>query len=319
MILPEHELLDSSLSGVWVTMVTPFTDSGEIDYPGVDALVDWYLGHQVDGLFAVCLSSESFALTPDERLALARRIVRRVDRRIPVIAGGTYDPNPANHPAEVAAMSRTGVDAVVFLTTAMAASDEYRLRWRDRVASLLEQVPDTVRLGLYESPQPHRVIMPLEDLLFCRDTGRFCFLKDTSCDLEVIRDRLSSLGSSSLRLFNANTETLLASLNLGAAGYSSIMANVAPDLYRWLIGHHLTDPESATRLSSFLSVADAAVVSRCYPASAKYYLSLDGVPISWHTRVETKLPVDQRTFRVMDALATMIDEYRARYRVASDG
>ena len=48
--------------GEWPTMLTPFRD-GAVDYPALEALVEWYIAHGVSGLFAVCQSSEcSFCL-----------------------------------------------------------------------------------------------------------------------------------------------------------------------------------------------------------------------------------------------------------------
>ena len=36
-------LLDSSAKGVYTISATPFTDSGDIDWPSVDSLVEFYL------------------------------------------------------------------------------------------------------------------------------------------------------------------------------------------------------------------------------------------------------------------------------------
>ena len=63
--------------GVWPVMLTPFTQQGQVDYPALERLVDWYIDHGVKGLFAVCQSSEMFALSLDERVEIARRVVRQ--------------------------------------------------------------------------------------------------------------------------------------------------------------------------------------------------------------------------------------------------
>jgi 4-hydroxy-tetrahydrodipicolinate synthase len=52
-------------------------------------LVEWYIENKVDGLFAVCQSSEMLNLTNEERLQLVRRVADRVNGRVPIIAGGT--------------------------------------------------------------------------------------------------------------------------------------------------------------------------------------------------------------------------------------
>ena len=56
--------------GIYVTMVTPFTDDNKIDYRGVEKLLKWYSDHRVDGIFALCQSSEIFFLSFEERWSL---------------------------------------------------------------------------------------------------------------------------------------------------------------------------------------------------------------------------------------------------------
>ena len=58
------------LKGFIPVMITAFDDDGVIDEAGMDALVNFYLSNGVTGLFTVCLTSEMYYLTPEERLAL---------------------------------------------------------------------------------------------------------------------------------------------------------------------------------------------------------------------------------------------------------
>ena len=48
--------------GTWVTMITPFTKENKIDYPGVAEIIEWYIQKGIDGIFAVCQSSEMLSL-----------------------------------------------------------------------------------------------------------------------------------------------------------------------------------------------------------------------------------------------------------------
>ena len=110
-------------------------------------------------------------------------------------------------------------------------------------------------LGLYECPYPFKWVLGEQELAFCANTGRFHFLKDTCCDLARIRQRLTQLEGNELKLFNANTSTLLDSLRAGAAGFSGVMANFHPELYVWLCDHYAEDPSRAEMLQSFLTLA----------------------------------------------------------------
>ena len=58
--------------GIYPTMITPYNADGSVDYGAVDAIVDWYIQNGVDGIFAVCQSSEMFYLDEQERANIAR-------------------------------------------------------------------------------------------------------------------------------------------------------------------------------------------------------------------------------------------------------
>jgi 4-hydroxy-tetrahydrodipicolinate synthase len=45
------------IEGIVPVMLTPFTDQGEIDYPGLERLIEWYLEKGADALFAIAQSS----------------------------------------------------------------------------------------------------------------------------------------------------------------------------------------------------------------------------------------------------------------------
>ena len=55
------------MRGVWVTMVTPFDEEYRVDYSVMKDQVEWYIGRGVNGIFAVCQSSEMDLLDRAER------------------------------------------------------------------------------------------------------------------------------------------------------------------------------------------------------------------------------------------------------------
>lgn len=265
-------------TGSWPVMLTAFTPEGEIDMAGVDRLTDWYVESGSAGLFAVCLTSGMFDLTPDERIALAERVVRRVDGRVPVVASGTFDTDVAQQAAFVRRMADTGVAAVVCLVNYMATEDEPDTTWQARTEQLLEQT-DNIPLGLYECPAPyHRQVTP-ELLAWAAGTGRFVFMKETSAQSAVLHDKLAAIQGTPLRVFNACAINLLPSLRDGAAGFCGLCANFFPALPAWLCAHFQDDPTTAEELQAFLSVS-GGIVSMKHPAGAKHLLRLSGLDIT---------------------------------------
>lgn len=73
-------------NGVYPTMITPFTKDNKIDYAAVEALINWYAGKKVDGIFAICQSSEIFSsrLKSDSSSCILSCSIRRkyLNRRV---------------------------------------------------------------------------------------------------------------------------------------------------------------------------------------------------------------------------------------------
>ncbi|CAG7610612.1 4-hydroxy-tetrahydrodipicolinate synthase [Paenibacillus solanacearum] len=274
--------MDEMEDGVWPTMVTPFKESGAIDYAGLERLIAWYLDQGVDGLFAVCQSSEMFFLRLEERVELARFVKKSVDGRIPVIASGHISDRLEDQIEEIESIARTGIDAFVMVTNRLAAADEPDLVWIRHAQTLLEKLPG-IRFGLYECPYPYKRLLSPELLKWCASTGRFYFLKDTSCSLSDVSAKMKAVQGSELKIFNANSATLLESLKLGVSGFSGVMSNFHPDLYAWLTKNWKQEPQKAEAVQAFLSTT-ALIGSQPYPANAKYHLRKEGMPIGLDCR-----------------------------------
>lgn len=75
------------LQGLIAVLVTPFTANGRVDRDSLDRLVDFYLYRGARGLVVLSVMGEGPALTCREQIGVVRRVVRRVDARVPVIAG----------------------------------------------------------------------------------------------------------------------------------------------------------------------------------------------------------------------------------------
>jgi len=265
-------------------MLTSFRADGAIDWQGVDALTEWYIASGAAGLFAVCLSSEMYVLSPEERLALARRVVTRSQGRVPVVATGTYGGAVEEQAAFVREMADTGVAAVVVITSQMAAAGEgeaaYRARW-ERLLDLTAPVP----LGLYECPVPYKRLLSPEMTGWLAQTGRFLYLKDTSCDLGAIQAKVEAIEGTPLGLYNAHTPTALSSLQSGGSGLSPIAGNYYPELFARLCEGYIEHPESARHLQRMLTLMEGVARSR-YPTAAKAFLQMRALPIGRKCRTQ---------------------------------
>ena len=269
--------------GVWPVMLTPFTDENKVDYPALAALTEWYIGQGVKGLFAVTQSSEMFFLSLEERIKIASFVKKQAAGRVPVIASGHISEDMKQQKEEIRRIAATGVDVVILGTNRLAGQNEPDEIWIYRMEELLKELPADLRLGLYECPYPYKRIMSDKVTEWCAESGRFYFLKDTCCDIKSINRKLAICKGSNLKLYNANTTTLLASLHSGAAGYSGVMANMQCRLYEKLTRNY--EKEDMKSLAGMLSLC-ALIERQWYPANAKYYLQQEGLPIGTTCRVQ---------------------------------
>ena len=257
-------------NGVYPVMLTPFTENNEVDYEALGKLVDWYIEKGVNGLFADCQSSEMFFLSLEERVKIGEFVKKHADGRVPVVTSGHISDSLEDQANELTAIAGTGADAVILLTNRLAKENESDEVWLENLKKLLEMIPKDVPLGFYECPYPYKRIISPELLKWCANTGRFYFIKDTSCDIENMKAKLEVIKGTNLKLFNANTSTLLETLELGASGYSGVMANFHPELYVKLCNIYKEDSSKARKIADFLTVA-SLIERQVYPVNAKFY------------------------------------------------
>lgn len=304
-------------NGVYPTMMAPYRDNGEIDFPGLEKLLDWYISHGCAGMFALCHSTEMHLLSMEERLRVVSFVCRHMDAhfkktgiRIPVVAAGTFSNDAAEQAEEVCAISEAGADDVVWITNRLDPRQEGDGAFLARAEKLLQKIPSHIPLGFYECPQPYKRLLTREILRWALETDRFYFIKDTCCNPAMLRERIEQLSGSHLKLFNANAQTLLDTFRQGAAGYSSCMANVHPDLYAWLYHHHQTHPLLAQRLQELLTFT-ATFELYAYPVNAKYIMCKhEGVPIGISSRMRPTEDFDDYNRVIADQLYQLTTHIR---------
>lgn len=263
-------------NGVYPTMLTPFTESNEVDYNSLGKLIDWYLEQGSDGLFAVCQSSEMFYLSLEERVKVAKFVKEHAGSRCPVVCSGHISYSLNDQADEIEKIANTGVDVVILVTNRLATASESDDVWIENLSKLMDKIPKDICLGFYECPYPYKRVMTPKMVRFCVDSGRFYFLKDTCCDAATIKERLSITAGSHMKIFNANTATLLQTLQNGAAGYSGVMANFQTREYKWLCKNYKEKLENAKEVSSFLTLS-SFIETHLYPAIAKHHLMEKGI------------------------------------------
>ena len=314
---------------LYPTLITPFTPDNKIDYASLGRLIDYLFSNHCDGLFAVCQSSEMFWLTDSEKIELARFCIGRSHAagRKCVVSGHTQE-SIDDQIAYLRQLEPLGADALILVSNRLAAADEGDPTLIRNLEILLRQLDPGTRLGIYECPYPYNRLLSSEVIDYLVSTGRFDFIKDTSCQIELIRARLKRIAGSSIRLYNAHAALLLDSLKAGAAGYSSVMLNFIPELFS-LTRRYLADEtapadlpplqqneRSAREIGEFITMASAYEAQK-YPLNAKHYLMRKGLLQTDRTRCLPDNVLSEAQQNQLLALANRSEKIRCKANLFS--
>ena len=263
-------------NGIYPTMIVAYKESGEIDYEAMGELIEWYIKEGVHGIFALCQSTEIVYLSIEERLTLGKFVMDKVAGRVPVVMSGMTADTLEGQIEEAKLIAALKPDALVLLSNRIDNDEHYTLT--EKVKLILKELPEDMPLGIYEIPVPYKRLITDEELEFMAKSGRFAFIKDTCCDIDLMRRRAEIVKGCNFGLFNANAATVLDTFRIGYAGFSGIMANIHPALYVWLFENQ-NDPK-ADRILQYIAMT-SVIEARCYPVIAKRYLrEYVGLPIT---------------------------------------
>ncbi len=288
-------------------MLTPFLSNGNIDYPALTQLTEIYLQAGSSGLFANCLSSEMFELSDKERIQAIKHVIKVVNGAVPVVATGTFGGAISKQADFVKEVSDTGVEAVIAITSLLADENESDAVFNDRVFDLLKQTND-IPLGFYECPVPYKRIIKPEQLADFVATGRVIYHKDTSLDIEAIKQKIKLTDGNAFGLYDAYVVHAVASLKAGSAGLSCIQGNYFPELIVWLCDHYNDEAlkDEVQKVQQFL-IDNMEVMHNVYPVVSKYFLQKRGLNISTFTRRN----VGTFTPNVVKEVEKLFDDYTA--------
>ena len=300
--------------GLWPVMLTPFKENYEIDYDCLKQLTEFYIAAGANGLFANCLSSEMFHLSDEERIAITKTVVKQVNNRVPVVSTGTFWNDLQKNRSFIQKIYDTGVQAVVINSNQLNDKSESEDAFKVKLEDLMKATGN-VPLGIYECPVPYKRLLSKELMSWLGQTGRFLYHKDTSCNIDQIRDKIIVTQDTPLGLFNANTPTALASLYSGAQGISPIAANFFPELFSFLILNLDQKDGKVEQLNQLLTILDEITGNSYYPLSAKKFLKMRGMEIREIVRI-SKPALEQQDYIKLAAMHEFIIDRAEKWGIS---
>ena len=102
-------------TGCGTALVTPFTESGEVDRPSLRALVEWQIAEGINLLVPCGSTGEAQTMSDDEREQVVATVLETTAGRVPVMAGATSN-DTARAVEETSRMCRAGADYILTAT-----------------------------------------------------------------------------------------------------------------------------------------------------------------------------------------------------------
>ena len=210
------------LRGSIVALITPMHDSGDIDWPALQRLVEWHLQHGTHGIVPMGTTGESATLNVQEHLSVIQRTIEWVAGKIPVIAG-----TGANATAEAIELTRRakdlGADACLLVTPYYnRPTQEGLYRHYTNVAESVD-IPQI----LYNVPARTGCDLLPETILRLASMPNIVAVKEASGEVARVSTILQSCPEDFVVLSGEDAKTF-EMMKLGASGTISVTANVLP-------------------------------------------------------------------------------------------
>lgn len=216
--------------GTGVAIITPFHDSGNIDFVSLEQIVEHVIGQGVDYLVALGTTGESVTLSKDEKVAVLDFIVETVGRRLPVVAGigGNNTQEVIN---TIKASSFDGIQAILSVCPYYNKPQQKGIYAHYKAIAGACPVP----VILYNVPGRTSVNITAETTLkLAKDIPNIIGIKEASGNLiqcmEIINDRPADF-----LLISGDDALTLPLISLGADGVISVTANALPGKFSEMV------------------------------------------------------------------------------------
>lgn len=260
------------VAGVIPPMVTPMTETGEINIESLRTYTEELVQGGVHGLLPVGSTGEFSSLTREQRASVIETVVDR-SGTCPVLAGcgGTSLENVRRYLADAAA---AGADAGVVVTPYFLETTQASLsRYYERLA---DDTP--LPIYIYNIPQYSNVCLTVETVTDLADRSEIVGMKDSTADFAYFVDVLNSVPDS-FNVLQGSTILSTPSIDYGADGLVAGPANIFPGLVTEFYEEHQRGDRA--RIQEILQSVIAPIITAVRPVPAsvafKYLLSKDGL------------------------------------------
>jgi 4-hydroxy-tetrahydrodipicolinate synthase len=251
--------------GSIVALITPMTEDGAVDFPALQALVDFHVANGTDAIVSVGTTGESPTLDFDEHLAVIRETVKCAAGRLPVIAG-----TGANATSEAILLTRgameVGADACLLVTPYYNKPTQEGLFLHFKAVAEAVPIPQI----LYNVPGRTACDMTVDTVERLSHISNVVGIKEAGGKLSRCVELVERCGER-LDVFSGDDALARETILAGGKGVISVTANVAPRLMHDMCVAALQgNAAEAARLDAFLA-----------PLHDVLFVEANPIPVKW--------------------------------------
>ena len=268
--------------GSAVALVTPFTKDNKVNFDKLAELIEYHIENKTDAIVSCGTTGEATTMSDEEILSVLEFTVKKVNGRIPVIAG--TGSNNTMHSVELSQKAEAlGVDGLLIITPYYNKANKSGLK--KHFVTIAESV--NIPIILYNVPG--RTCMNISPSLIAElaQVPNIVAVKEASGDLGQVAE-IASLVPEDFAIYSGNDDSIVPLLSLGGHGVISVLANVCPKETHDLVEKYLEgDVEGSRKIQLDLDALIAALFIEVNPIPVKTAMNLLGFEVG-----DLRLPLD---------------------------
>lgn len=208
-------------TGSCVAIVTPMNEKG-VDFDAFGELLEFHIANKTDAVVVCGTTGEASTMPDAEHLSCIEYAVKKVNHRIPVIAGtGSNDTPHAIYLSQSA--ESLGVDGLLLVTPYYnKASQKGLIKHFNAIAESV-----SIPCILYNVPGRTGVNIAPETVLELSKTPNIVGIKEASGNISLTA-KIAAICPKDFAIYSGNDDMILPILSLGGKGVISVLANVLP-------------------------------------------------------------------------------------------
>lgn len=262
----------SLFKGAGVALVTPFSEDESVNFKELGRLLEYQLENDIDAIIVCGTTGEPVTMTEEERLSVIEYTVKKVAKRVPVIAG-----SGGNCTKKTVSFSKKaqdlGVDGLLVVTP------YYNKATQQGLFEHYKCVADAVEIPIIVYNVPSRTgvnMLPDTVVRLAKACENIVAVKEASGNITQVADLINK-ADGYLDVYSGNDDQIVPILSLGGIGAISVLANIAPKDTHNMVMNYLNGniKEAATLQLEYLNLCHALFLE-VNPIPVKKALELMG-------------------------------------------